>query len=143
MFFLNPHSQVVLITGGNGQHDDLTSSEIYDPSTQTSCLLPNFTNWRTGHSQDGPLLCGGGQAFSDDDNTLMTCTTWSQGTWNVSHHLTFRRQNHISWTPTSGAGTYLMGGKKSQNYPDPIQKTEIVRPDGTVEQGFDLVSQIR
>ena len=130
---------MVLITGGY----DLTSSEIYDPTTQTSCLLPNFTTWRTGHSQDGPLLCGGGQVFSDDDNSLMTCTTWSQGTWNVSHHLTFRRQNHISWTPASGAGTYLMGGIKSQNYPDPLQKTEIVRPDGTVEQGFDLASQIR
>ena len=106
-------------------------------------MLPNITDWRDGHTQDGLLLCGGGDSFMTDDKTTLTCLTWSQGEWNVSHHLIFRRTYHVSWSPGSGAGTYLMGGEFVEDVPSPRQKTEIVRPDGTVEQGFDLASRIK
>ena len=132
---------VVLITGGYELGN--IESEIYDPLTKTSCMLPNITYNRAGHTQDGLLLCGGGDGLSADDKTTLTCLTWSQGTWNVSHHLIFRRMNQVSWTPASGAGTYLMGGVFIEDVPSPRQKTEIVRPDGTVEQGFDLAARIK
>ena len=106
-------------------------------------MLPNITDVRSGHTQDGLLLCGGGDAFMAEDKTLLTCLTWSQGTWNVSHHMIYRRMNHVSWTPASGAGTYLMGGVFVADVPPPSQKTEIVRPDGTVEHGFDLATRFR
>ena len=120
-----------------------TKSEIYDPWTKTSCMLPNITDIRVGHTQDGLLLCGGGAGFLAVDNTLLTCLTWSQGTWNVSHHMIYRRKNHVSWTPASGAGTYLMGGVFITDVPNPDKKTEIVKPDGTAEQGFDLATTFK
>ena len=44
---------------------------------------------------------------------------------------TLRRYDHVSWT--SESGVVLMGGGSSRN------TTEIVRQDGSVEMGFDLV----
>ena len=44
---------------------------------------------------------------------------------------TLRRYDHVSWA--SEAGVVLMGGGSSRN------TTEIVRQDGSVETGFDLV----
>ena len=78
-----------------------------------------------------------------EDKTLLTCLTWSQGTWNVSHHMIYRRIDHVSWTPASGAGTYLMGGVFITDVPNPDKKTEIVKPDGTAEQGFDLATTFK
>ena len=130
---------VVLITGGlgsRGDHLDQFGSEIYDPITKTSCVLPNLPKGRYSHTQDGLLICGGfdeGGGVSED-TPLKTCLTWNHGIWNVSHHLSSRRSGHSSWTSATNNKTYLMGG----NQQDYRQSTEIVGPDGSVEEGFDL-----
>ena len=109
---------------------DQIGAEIYDPFTKTSCVLPNLPIGKFSHTQDGLLLCGG---FEDKN----TCLTWNQGAWNVSHHLNSLRVGHSSWTPVSGTHTYLMGSNQLIQR-DQSHTTDIVGPDGVVEQGFDL-----
>ena len=38
----------------------------------------------------------------------------------------------MSWTPSSGSGTYLIGGRDSK------RTTTLIKPDGTQEPGFPL-----
>ena len=115
-------------------------SEIYDPVANTSCLLPSGEGkglpFVFGRSFDHPLVCGGG----DPKTTGSSCYKWnpSSGTWNKSHTLTKPRKNHLSWTPPSGRGTYLMGGDYGKD-----KTTEIVNLDGTVKSGFALKYGIR
>ena len=112
---------VVLITGGSNRK----SSEIYNPVTRKSCSLPQFSEERAGHSQDGALTCGGGEK---------TCVKWSpvSGTWKQSHTLREARGAHLSWETASGV--YLLGG-----YDTAIRRTsEKVNADGSVEKSFDL-----
>ena len=73
------------------------------------------------------MACGGPDA--DTDNT---CVKWSSdsGSWTQSHTLRKRRQGHVSWATEDGV--YLMGGSYSR------KTTELVKEDGTVEDGFSL-----
>ena len=60
---------------------------------------------------------------------------WSQdtGTWEEVLTLDVNRQEHVSWTPSSGnTGTYLMGGSYSK------KTTTLVNNDGSQEPGFPL-----
>ena len=116
----------VLITGG----DPITSrrtAEIYNPLTNTSCSLPELPKYRRHHTQDGELICGGG-----DSSTETTCIKWSpaSGTWTQSHTLRERRYAHLSWATASGV--YLIGGTQS------LRTSEKVKVDGSVEDGFGL-----
>ena len=115
-------------------------SEIYNPLTNKSCSLPYGEGKGLpsvfGRTFDHPLVCGGGKP----NITGSSCFKWdsSSGTWNKSHTLKKARIYHLSWTPPSGEGTYLMGG----NYGGDLT-TEIVNIDGTVKWGFDLKYGIR
>ena len=114
----------ILASGGyNG--GNLKSVEIYNPVSNISCSLPEFPSQRQRHSQDGALACGGG---GNDKN----CVKWSSdsGTWTQSHTLIQRRYYHVSWNTDDGV--YLMGGAYS------LKTTELVKNDGTVEDGFSL-----
>ena len=118
---------VVLITGGyNG--GNLKSAEIFNPVTKTSCSLPQFPETRFWHSEDGGLVCGGG----DSDATRKTCVKWSpaSGTWTKSHTLREKRLSHVSWATASGV--YLIGGAYS------VRTSEKENLDGSVEEGFSL-----
>ena len=115
---------------------DQFGSEIYDPFTKTSCVLPDLPNGRYSHTQDGLLICGGFDVNGgvSEDSPSKSCLMWNQGIWNISHHLSSRRSGHCSWTTAAGNKTFLMGG----NQQDHRQSTDIVGPDGAVEQGFEL-----
>ena len=124
---------VVLITGG-ADGDDRFSSEIYNPSTKTSCSLPQFPEARGIHSQNAGLTCGGGYQAPASANT---CVKWSpaSGTWTKSHTLKEGRNGHVSWETPSGV--YLLGGdmRDSSN----TKQTSVkVNKDGSVQQGFSL-----
>ena len=83
---------------------------------------------RTYHVQASNYACG-----SRNSKTWKTCVKWSEGSWNTSGSditLRERRYGHVSWA--SGAGVYLMGGIYSP------MTSELVREDGTVEEGFPL-----
>ena len=112
----------ILITGGYR----LKSVEIYLPSNNTICSLPELPKGRrkVDHTQDGPLACGG-------EGSWKTWDLWSQGHWTRQpFSLRKVRFNHVSWATSSGV--YLMGGMVNG------LNTELVKKDGTVEKGFPL-----
>ena len=93
--------------------------------------MPDLPDDRYWHTQDGALTCGG------PPGPDTSCLKWSpdSGTWTPSHTLTDYRAEHVSWTPDPSLGTYLIG--KLSNYND-MRTSELVKPDGSVEQGFSL-----
>ena len=124
----------VLISGGwNG--GGLKSVEMYNPATNTTCSLPQLPEARYQLSQDGGLACGG----KGGNNTLTTCVKWGSesGTWTQSHTLRQSRFTHVSWATEDGV--YLMGGKDSSSR----RTTELVKEDGSVEDGFSLKYETR
>ena len=118
----------VLITAGyrfNVGH--LRSAEMFLPSSNTTCSLPELPEGRVYHTQDGGLACGGGDSSSTETN----CDRWSAGTWTrTSHTLRERRDAHVSWSTSEGV--YLIGGTYSW------KTSELVKEDGSVEEGFAL-----
>ena len=116
----------VLISGGyNGGH--LKSVELYNPATNISCSLPQLPVARQYHTQDGGLACGG-------QLSKISCDKWNSysGTWTQSHTLRQSRDNHVSWATEDGV--YLMGGWDNSSR----LTTELVKKDGSVEDGFSL-----
>jgi len=67
--------------------------------------------------------------------THTTCVKWSSdsGNWSQSHTLRQKRYGHVSWA--TAAGVYLMGGSGSSSR----KTTELVKADGSVEDGFSLI----
>ena len=129
VFFMS----VVLITGGLGlAHDVLTSAEIFNPVTNTSCSLPHLPrgNGRDKFSQDGGLACGGGE--STQTATESGCVRWSpvSGTWTHSNSLWQMRIDHVSWATASGV--WIMGGTYSSS------TSEKMKPDGSGQIGPSL-----
>ena len=117
----------ILITGGynNGY---LKSAEMFLPSSNTTCSLPELPEKRGQHTQDGGLACGG-----NDSSMRTNCDRWTAGNWTrTSHTLRAARYNHMSWS--TAEGVFLIGGWSSAS-----QKTsELVKEDGSVEEGFAL-----
>ena len=116
----------VLITGSfDSPHD---TAELYQPASGTSCALPQLPDDRYYHTMESSgLICGG---YDTED----TCLQWSPdtGSWEELLTLDVVRFDHVSWTPGTKVGTYLMGGRYSE------RTTTLIKPDGTQEQGFDL-----
>ena len=112
----------VLITGGYG----LNTTELFLPSSGTSCTLPPLPDTRHEHTLDYPILCGG--QYTGD-----TCVQWSPdtGTWEELLTLDVSRSGHVSWTPDNGIGTFLMGGGVEMS-------TTLITPDGSQEPGYHL-----
>ena len=126
----------ILITGGYGsgslyatngvaEESELKSVEIYLPSSNTSCSLPELPEVRGSHTQNGGLACGGGY-----NSTWSNCVKWGDGSWTRTHILREKRTQHVSWTTASGV--YLIGGQKNGNTSD------LVKEDGSVEEGLPL-----
>ena len=117
----------ILITGSF--NSPRNSAELYQPASGASCALPKLPDDRRYHTvESSGLLCGG-------YDTKDTCLQWSPdtGTWE-DLELTFDvgRYYHVSWTPGTEGGTYLMGGGRSGT------TTTLIKPDGSQEPGFDL-----
>ena len=75
--------------------------------------------------QNGNLICGGNDGDAD-----VTCVTWTNGSWSVSHHLIYGRYDHTSWE--TDEGVLLIGGQGSST------TTEMVTWEGTTEERFTL-----
>ena len=104
----------------------MDSAEIYLPDSNTSCILPNLLLRRYGHTQDGDLVCGSWIS----DPQFRYCSKWTNGVWNPSHSFKEWRVGHVSWATKSGV--YIMGGIFGQ------KTSELLKEDGSVEEGFDL-----
>ena len=96
---------VLLITGGVGDGGSgLTSVEVLSPSgVLIPCSVPRPA-YRSYHTQDGAVACGGGDAPA----TLTSCSSLTASGWSTSHQLQERRHRHVSWL--SPVGLLLMGG---------------------------------
>ena len=120
----------VLITGGYaGGNTYLNTVELFLPSDGTSCTLPPLAQARYHHTVDNHILCGG-------SGTEDSCLQWSPdtGTWEELLTLDVGRYNHVSWTPASGTGTYLIGGWDS----DGRMTTTLITSEGGQDTGFPL-----
>ena len=107
---------------------------MFLPSSNTTCTLPDLPEGRGYHSQAGGLACGGGYWTPDDAPT--SCDRWTAGTWTrTSHNLRKQRGGHVSWSTSEGV--YLIGGKYSG------MTSELVKEDGSVEEGFSLKYETR
>ena len=101
---------------------------MFLPSVNKSCSLPELPEERFYHTQDGAWACGG-------DGYSESCSQWSNGSWTRSYRpiassVSEERGYHVSWATASGV--YLMGGQYSK------ETSELVKEDGTVEEGFKL-----
>ena len=107
------------------------------PSSNVSCALPQLPDYRQHHTMESSgLLCGG-------DYTKDSCLQWSPdtGSWEelLTLDLDVTRNDHVSWTPVSGIGNYLMGC-----YGTGLKKTTtLITPDGSQERGFPLKYETR
>ena len=128
LLLLYPISHLAILITGGLRAD--TKAEIYIPSRNSSCQLPDLPVRRYYHTQDGLLTCGGTSASQ-------LCHTWDPetGTWPESHNLPTGR-SELSWTPRSGNGTYLIG-KYWENW-DHAKTTTLAKPDGSVVPGFNV-----
>lgn len=139
-----------MITGGLGGRGVNVSkkAEIYVPSTNSSCILPDLPNSRYYHSQVGLRACGGltGRAVAWGDTCDTTCDTWNPetGSWDSKDVRLNACRARNSWTTSDGEGTYLIGGfsyySGNGNTWDNTKSSELLRPDGKVTQGFKLTS---
>ena len=106
------------------------TAELYRPSSGLSCSLPHLPDYRATHIQESSgLLCGG-------LDTQDTCIQWSPdtGTWEELLTLDVERSHHVSWTPASGTGTYLISG----DYYLSEMTTTLITSEGGEETGFQL-----
>ena len=73
-------------------------------------------------------MCGG--SIKSDSS----CLQWSPdtGTWEELLTPDVWRFYHVSWTPASGTGTYLIGGGAS------MMTTTLITSEGGQETGFPL-----
>ena len=117
---------VVLITGGY-DGGGLNTAELFLPSNGTSCTLPSLPQTRDQHTVDNHILCGG---YGEGPFALESCLQWSPdtGTWEELLTMNVSRAYHVSWTPASGIGTYLMSGRT----------TTLITPEGGEVTGFQL-----
>ena len=131
MFIVCAILAAILITGGHNTGVGGTV-ELFLPSSNVSCRLPQLPDSREFHSLDTNLLCGGGGG----SGTSQSCLEWSlvQGMWSESHTLSVTRAYHVSWTPGADIGTYLMGGYTGESQ----ASSTLLKPDGSQETGFPL-----
>ena len=116
----------VLITGGGNPN---LNTELFVPSAGTSCTLPPLQPQRWYHSVDNNILCG-----SLETAAWRSCLKWipDTGSWKELLTLDVQRYGHVSWTPDTDKGTYLMGGDYT------AWTTVLIKDDGTQEPAFRL-----
>jgi len=113
--------KVILIAGGySNNHEYISSVELYNPKTSSSCFLPSLPASRFDPVSSGLRVCGG---------NIRDCVEFSGGTWTTVVQLTDDRMGSSGWE--SSQGLVIMGGY------DSLDTAEIVR-DGYSEELFTL-----
>ena len=121
---------MILVTGGWHESEWLGRSvELLDTNGTRLCSLPNLPYWRFSHSQTS-LTCCGGDTYTLYD-TVTSCITFNNGSWEKSHILTQEgRKDHSAWA--SPQGIMLLGGYYSR------KTTEILLESRETCPGFAL-----
>ena len=132
-----------MITGGKSFESlgGLNSTELYIPSSKSSCRLPDLQYGRESHTQNNLLLCGGsfiGEDFQVEESVATGCLKWNSvnSSWEEVVSFDGQRMTHVSWSPAPDIGIFLMGGLgEDGSY---LNTTTLVKPDGSNEPGFLL-----
>ena len=122
---------LVLVTGGKeGRRsegfEDLNSTELLNMDGTWNCPMPTMPEPRLGHTQTGPVVCGGYDGSK-------SCISFIRGSvnWKKTHTLARRgRVQHSAWA--SPRGIMLLGGWGSKT------STEILMESGDTNPGFNL-----
>ena len=127
-------TKAIIITGGKTEFGskDETLVQLFNENGTFICELPKLPENRFGHTQDGLVLCGGGN-FS---YSIPTCLTFENGSWIESYNLIEPRYLHSSWT--SPLGVMLLGGKFFNGYYDIPATSELLSEDGQSVPSFDM-----
>ena len=126
---------VILVTGGSPSSIAGRSAELLHINGSRLCSLPNLPSIRTGHSQTGGTLCGGGLYGS---GTWTSCLTFTSGSWEETHTLDRERFAHSAWA--SPRGIMLLGGAFDYSA---RTTTEILLENGRTTPGFRLSPMAR
>ena len=99
----------LLITGGapNGR-SVWSSTELFIPSSQTSCSLPDLPEGRQGHTSGGKgkMMCGG---VDTTERPVASCVTWKDGQWATQERRLARKTIYqTAWNLNSSL--ILLGG---------------------------------
>ena len=122
-----------MITGGRTNKTSITNLvQILDENGTFICNLPRLPEGRSGHSQNGLVLCGGGNI----SYSISTCLTFENGSWTESYNLIEPRNVHSSWT--SPIGVMLLGGKFFDGHFEPPATSELLSEDGQSVPSFDM-----
>ena len=123
-----------MVSGGKGNGGVvLDSVELLNMDGTWNCPMPTLPQPRYGHTQTGPVTCGG-----KEEPARTSCLTFTSGgsDWVKTHNLTGKgRWEHSSWA--SPRGVMLMGGYSSGT------TTDILTEDGDTIPGFTLDYRIR
>ena len=117
-----------MVSGGEGEGGYLDSVELLNMDGTWNCPMPAMPETRWGHTQTGPVACGGEGSAS----AKKSCITFFSGgdDWVKTHNLSTGRWYHSSWA--SPRGVMLMGGPSSDT------TSEILTEDGDTTPGFTL-----
>jgi len=119
----------ILISGGDGPDDPVTTVEVNVPSTGQFCSFPDLPDEsRYYHTMDGLFICGG---------KVGNCLQFSEGAWSTFYTLEGSYEGHSQWPVEEGI-VLLGGGIWGKN-------TEFVPTVGDVEGAtlFPLVYESR
>ena len=99
----------LLITGGapNGR-SVWSSTELFIPSSKTSCSLPDLPEGRQGHTSGGKgkMMCGG---VDTTEKPVDSCVTWEDGQWRTQERRLARKTIYqTAWN--LGSSLILLGG---------------------------------
>ena len=113
----------IIVTGS--YNDNERSAELLRMDGSSLCSLPDLPEDHRGHTQSGPVTCGG------FDSTKTSCFTLTSEGWKLSHSLIYQRYFHSVWS--SPLGVILMGGKWGSG-----MTTELLTDDGKSTELFPL-----
>ena len=120
---------LVLVTGGQGEGGDFNSTELLNMDGTWNCPMPEMPEPRMGHTQTGPIVCGG------RGGGTKSCITFISGdvNWKKSHNLAKVRWGHSAWD--SPQGIMMLGGWGSNRA---WTTSEILMESGDTRTGFSL-----
>ena len=122
----------MIVTGGySGSCKCFKSVELLHLNGSRLCSLPNLPEDTHGHTQSGPITCGGGR------ETWKSCVTFTGGKWKRTHTLGRQRTSSASWA--SPQGVLIMGGTSDQS----PTTTELLKADGTTQASFNIGKRMR
>ena len=124
-----------MVSGGQGEKGVGSSVELLYMNGTWICPMPPMPERRYGHTQTGPVVCGGWP------NAGKTCITFFSGgeDWVKTHKLAKERYTHNVWA--SSRGVMLMGGF-GRHWREEERtigtSTEILSENGDTAPGFNL-----